>query len=448
MTLLGITGSFGRYVEHYLQRGLIRKFFQRTGAAVAVLTTCVVLAMWSARPWVSWCLFGSAEQTGLLVPALMTLVSSILYCYFLEVVIALRRIKVGSTMELISSWVFALLSIVLLNTTDLGSYGVILGFAGGNLLGALYAFSVVSGMWDRLPQSDDETFTHLSLWQKVAPFAIGLWMVNIVTNVFDMVDRYMIVHFSGIPATEAQGLVGQYFSSMAIPMLMVGVSVTLSHLVMPYLSKDWEEGRFEAVSDRVNLSTKLIGLMLAAGSTVILLIAPFLFDVVFGGKYDAGLAVLPWTVAFCFWKSRGKRFLQLSLLCGTNQADVHVAARGPGHQHRVKRTVAPLAGAVGSRTWHSDWMRCQRHNSHLLQRSAWLSVESRSPLGSAVSAGLLSRIHAYHDCCCRAVDRRSPYHLVPIRPGAGRTGRDSARHSGQGLAESWWLAGGRRRVGE
>ena len=302
MTLLGITGSFGRYVEHYLQRGLVRRFFRRTGLVVGVLTCSVLFAMWCATDWVSWCLFGSVAQRDLLVPALLTLASTILYNYFLEVVIALRHIRIGSIMELISSWVFASLSILLLMFTNLGSYGVVLGFAVGNLAGAMFAFFYVRRLWGKLPVADVE-FTHLSLWKKVAPFAIGLWMVNLVANLFDMVDRYMIVHFSNFPAEAAQGLVGQYFSSMAVPLLMVGLSTTLAHLVMPYLSEDWEAGRFEAVSDRVSMSTKLIGMMLVLGSTVVLLISPWLFDVVFGGKYDAGLAVLPITIAFCFWKS-------------------------------------------------------------------------------------------------------------------------------------------------
>lgn len=300
MTLMGITGSFGRYVEHYLQRGQARSFFRHTGTAVLSLTASVLIGIWICRDYVSWLLFGSTDQSTLLVPAMATLTTTILYNYLLEVVIALRRIKVGSTMELISSWSFATVSIGLLTFTELGSYGVILGFALGNLLGAAYAATIVFGLWEKLP-ANGETLTPSRLWKKVAPFAIGLWLVNMVTNLFDMVDRYMIVHFSGIPAAEAQGMVGQYFSSLAVPLLLVGVSVTLSHLVMPYLSEDWEAGNFQAVSDRVNFSMKLIGTMLAIGSTSIIIVAPLLFGVVFGGKYDAGRAVLPWTVSYCFW---------------------------------------------------------------------------------------------------------------------------------------------------
>ena len=104
MTLMGITGSFGRYVEYYFQRGLVRQFFRRTGLVVTVLTTIVLGGMWVFQDSVSWCLFGSVQQRHLLLPACITLLTTILYNYFLEVVIALRRTKAGSLMSLISSW--------------------------------------------------------------------------------------------------------------------------------------------------------------------------------------------------------------------------------------------------------------------------------------------------------------------------------------------------------
>lgn len=302
MTLMGITGSFGRYVEHYLQRGLIKRFLIRTGIAVTGLTCLAIATMWFQQEWVSWCLFGSSEQTDLLLPACVTLVTTIVFNYFLEVVIALRQIKVGSIMSLVSSWTFAAIGIGLLFFTQLGSYGVIIAFAISNLLAALYALLKLTKVWPKLPVSN-EAFPHFGLWKKLAPFALGLWGVNIFVNTFDMADRYMIIHFSGSSPDVAQGLVGQYFSSLAIPLLMVGVSAALAHMVMPYLSQDWEAGRFEAVNDRVNMSIKMIGLMLCVGSVAILILGPFIFNHIFGGKYAAGFAILPWTITFCYWKA-------------------------------------------------------------------------------------------------------------------------------------------------
>ena len=302
MTLMGITGSFGRYVEHYFQKGLVKQFFRRTGAAVTLLTATVLACIWLLQDQVAWALFGSAAQKHLLLPACLTLLTNIVYNYFLESAIALRRIRVGSLMELISSWTFAVVAVVSLFVTDLGAFGVILGFAAGNLAGAVFSGFSLSKVWSGLP-SKKQSFPHVQLWQKLAPFALGLWIVNIVTNLFDLSDRYMIVHFSGMEPEVAQGMVGQYFSSLAVPLLMVGLSSTLAHLVMPYLSQDWEQGNVSEVSARVNLSIKMLGFVLCMASAGVLCLAPLLFNVAFGGKYDAGFAVLPYAVAFCFWRA-------------------------------------------------------------------------------------------------------------------------------------------------
>ena len=56
-------------------------------------------------------------------------------------------------------------------------------------------------------------------------------------------------------------------------------------MILPHLSHDWEAGRRSEVSARMNLTLKLLGLLLFAGSIAILLAAPFLFDVAFDGKF-------------------------------------------------------------------------------------------------------------------------------------------------------------------
>src|SRR5205085_10788736 len=86
-----------------------------------------------------------------------------------------------------------------------------------------------------------------------------------------------------------------------IPLLLLTVATMLGAMITPHLSHDWEAGRREAVSRRLNLTLKLLGLGLFAAAVVILLAAPFLFGVVLHGKYEGGLAVLPWTLAYCIW---------------------------------------------------------------------------------------------------------------------------------------------------
>jgi len=133
------------------------------------------------------------------------------------------------------------------------------------------------------------------------PFAAWLWVTNVVSNLFMLLDRELIVHCSGYPEQVALELIGNYHAARLMPLLLASIGVTLAGVVMPHLSHDWEEGRRREVSDRTNLSLKLVGLLLTVGGAGILLIAPWMFGVAFEGKYAAGEAVLPWTITFCVW---------------------------------------------------------------------------------------------------------------------------------------------------
>ena len=131
------------------------------------------------------------------------------------------------------------------------------------------------------------------------PFAAWVWVTNLLYNLFDVVDRYMIVHTARVADPLAE--VGNYHSSRIVPLLLVSISTLLGTMLLPHLSHDWEAGRRKAVSDRMNLALKLLGLLLFTGSIAILLAGPWLFGVAFKGKFAGGMAVLPWTLTYCMW---------------------------------------------------------------------------------------------------------------------------------------------------
>jgi O-antigen/teichoic acid export membrane protein len=86
-------------------------------------------------------------------------------------------------------------------------------------------------------------------------------------------------------------------------MLFLSVADLLAGILLPYLSHDWEAGAYVRVSERLNLVLKMTSLVMMAGGVVVLWAAPLLFHVAFEGRYDVGLAVLPWTLTYCVWYS-------------------------------------------------------------------------------------------------------------------------------------------------
>ena len=158
------------------------------------------------------------------------------------------------------------------------------------------------------------TLAHGALWPKLTRLAAWILLSNVLMSLFGVMDRYMIVHFSGRSGPVALDLVGNYHASRVVPALLVSIAAMLAAMIMPHLSHDWEAGRRERVAARLRLFVKLFGLATVAGIVAIAAAAPLLFKVALRGKFAAGQTILPWTLLYCAWFSLWL-ILQNYLLC-------------------------------------------------------------------------------------------------------------------------------------
>lgn len=302
IVVFGMTGSFARYIEYFRVRGHLPSFLRRTVVAATLMCLAAVTAVVVWRAEFAWLIFKDASQTGLVLLVAGTLTAMIALNFLTETFKALRRARVVSMMELTSSLTFAGLGVLLLIITDWGAGALIAAYGAGCLLASLGAgVLLVRSCWSGFPVCDGPPLKQITMWSKLAPFALWLWVTNVLANLFGMADRYMIIHFSGMEAEPATALVGQYFSSLVVPMLLVAVMGMLSGILLPYLSHDWEAGRRRAVSSKLNLALKLAAVGLTLAGAAIQLLAPWLFQWALAGKYPEGQAVLPWTVTCCAW---------------------------------------------------------------------------------------------------------------------------------------------------
>ncbi|MBX3424766.1 MAG: lipopolysaccharide biosynthesis protein [Pirellulales bacterium] len=299
LAVLGVPGSFGRYAEHYRARGHLRTFLRRATAwTVGCAGIAMLLAALLPGPLAVF-VFGEADNAPVVRGMSLCLGAIILHHTVTSVLTALRLYRVVSAMNLVQSLLFAVVSLAMLwrgqSVSDIiTAYGAAcLAASLGALVWAWPGFRGLEPAVDALPQRE--------FWPKLLRFAFFLWVTNLLTHLFALVDRYMIIHCSGMSPAEALEQVGHYHSSRIVPLLLVSVADLLSGLIMPHLSHDWEAGRRESVSFRMALAVKLTSLgMLACGGAV-LAAGPLLFGTVLQGRYDEGLAVLPWTLAGCMW---------------------------------------------------------------------------------------------------------------------------------------------------
>jgi O-antigen/teichoic acid export membrane protein len=299
LAVLGVPGSFGRYAEHYRQRGHLRTFLRRAAAWTAVCTAAALVLVEIGSTPLSNVVFGSSEYGGVMRTVGVCLVAVIFYHTLSSVLTALRLYRLVSIMQFAQSMMFAGLSLALL-CRRAEMLSVLYGFsiacllaAAGGLAWTWPALRVLDNSKERLPHGD--------FWSRLLRFAFFVWATNLLTQVFAMIDRYMLVHYSNLSPAEALDQVGHYHASRIVPLLMVSLAELLTGMIMPQVSHEWEAGRRREVSTRLNLAIKLTLVGMFAFGTCVLAAGPLLFNVILQGRYQLGLAVLPWAVAGCVW---------------------------------------------------------------------------------------------------------------------------------------------------
>jgi O-antigen/teichoic acid export membrane protein len=299
LAVLGVPGSFGRYAEHYRQRGHLRTFVHRAASWTAACTAVAVgLVAWLA-PQLSQLMFGRVEETPLVRGIGLCLGTVILQHSLTSLLAALRLYRIVTALNFVQSVLFATLSIGLLWSQP-AIASIVWAYAIASLVASAGALAWAWPALRHLEPAQDE-LGHGEFWRKLMRFAFFVWATNLLTNLFAVIDRYMLVHCAGLSPAEALEQVGHYHTSRVVPLLMVSVIELLSGLLMPHLSHDWEAGRRELAGSRLNLAVKLTSAGMVFCGALVLAAAPLLFGVVLQGRYDAGLAVLPWTLAGCVW---------------------------------------------------------------------------------------------------------------------------------------------------
>ena len=314
LVLFGIPGSFGRYLDFYRERGQLRTFLRRTGLTCAMLSAVAIGAILYSTEWCSTLVFNSPVHTRLVVQMSFCLVGMIIYGYVVESLTAIRLFRIVSALHFVKGILFAALGLAMLVYWELSASSIILAHGLACLIASAIAMRwLLPACWAETP-TEVAPLPHRDLWRKLLPFALSIWVVNALANLFSLIDRYMIVHYGQMTSAEALTQVGYYQSSRMIPLLFISFAGMLGSLTLPHLTHDWEKGRREEVSRTLHLAIKVFGLALLAGGTALLVVAPLLYHVGLEGKYDGGLAVLPWTCIYCAWFSLGL-LVELYLQC-------------------------------------------------------------------------------------------------------------------------------------
>ena len=301
--LLGMPGSLPRYVEHYRLRGHLADVVRRLLGVTIGCAAAFFAAMLVIPQWFGWVIFLEPQNTSLIYCVGIAVISIVAFYFVNELISSLRQIRIVSLMQFIQSVGFTMIGVAWL-TMGGGLNGLVLSFAMATFIAVLPGAYVLARGWSGIEKSDVQ-FDSKSMWRRLLPYAAALWAMNVLANVFELSDRYMILHF--VPGGELAGqtAVGQYHSGRIIPALLMSLGTMITGVLMPYLSADWEAGKSQVVKDLLRRVLLAISASFTAGAAVALLVAPWLFSTLLENRYSAGLAMMPMVFVFSIWAALG-----------------------------------------------------------------------------------------------------------------------------------------------
>lgn len=306
LAVLGLPGTFGRFVETYRLSGQLPRFLLFSAILSLVGYVALSLSLLMLGEASSVTIFGEARSTTDMLFVLTALGCIIVFNGTTELISGLRLPKTVSWMHAVNSLSFTLFAL-----TGLIWYQdwriLVVASCASALMGMVPSIPVLRRLRDWEGQSLSRQ--HSIRWKEIAgrvlPFAASVWIINLLVNSFDIVDRYLLLHFS---TSETRGqdihaLLGQLHSGKLIPTLLSNLAVMLAGIVLPYLVADWEQSRRERVASSLKTTVKFGSLFFFLLSLGALVVSPFLFGWLLQGRYADGLAIMPKALTVCCWMS-------------------------------------------------------------------------------------------------------------------------------------------------
>ena len=299
--MLGLSGAMPRFVERYRQAGQLPAFIKRVVFGVSIGGGLVFLSMAIAPQAFGWLVFRSPSDNLLIAALAFAILTLFAFNFTLDLVSSLRQVRLNSIMQFIQGVGFTASSIVALAYGG-GVVSLLVCFGVSTIVGMLPGLWVLREGWGGLPVGN-VSFDSRSMWKSLIPYAIALWTINLLTNLFELADRYMILHYTAGGEAIAQAAVGQYHSGRLVPTLIGNVALMYAGILMPYLAADWEAGRRRESVNSLRRTLMIATIFFTAGAAITLMFAPWIFGTLLQGRYGEGLRLMPHAFVICIWGS-------------------------------------------------------------------------------------------------------------------------------------------------
>ncbi len=246
---LGIPSCYARYAPQYEKKGMLGDFFRRnylltTGASVFFTVIALIFSK-----QVSEFIYDSTEYKHIIILCALTVVPYVLYENFLSSFTGLRIFKMGALLRFSQFIGFTALGITVVFIYPQAYYLILANLV--SFIFVLTAFGFIVWKYILYSDSQDTKIREDDYYRKIFKYSIWLISFAIIEHLFKYTDRLMLNKFLGLEE------VGIYSIALNVAQLLFFFGMIAGNVLMPNLSRIWENGEKSRVVSLLNLSIKI-----------------------------------------------------------------------------------------------------------------------------------------------------------------------------------------------
>jgi O-antigen/teichoic acid export membrane protein len=288
---LGLPSCYERYVSKYEKRGELGDFLKRNYKLTIGSGIAFTLLIYLFSSQISILLFSSIEYKNIVVLCAISVVPLVFYENILGSFNGLRIFKMSSLLKFCQISIFTLIGIVLVIFHPFAISVVGANLLTSILIAAIFGYLVWKNILSSVPQSSK--IQEDDFYKKMFRYSVWFIITPLFSTLFSYTDRLVLNHFLGLHE------VGVYSVAMNISQLVFMFGMITGNVLMPNLSKIWEDGDKARVIFILNLAIKFTSVMILCYSFVFVLFRAEILSFLYGNKYEDAISLIP--ILLLFW---------------------------------------------------------------------------------------------------------------------------------------------------
>lgn len=287
---LGLPSSFERYVPQYEKKGNLREFLRRSYymTFVASLVLTFICLVFSGQ--ISEIVYSSKVYKNVIILCVLTILPYVFYENLLYSFNGLRIFKLGALFAFSQFLLFTLLSVPLLlyyRNVESAVFSNLISFI---LVVLIFGYILTNYCLD---ESQGLKIREVGFYKKIFHYSSWYIFGPIIASLSMYIDRWMLSRISGLEITGVYAVASNFTGFIFI------FGTTVGSVLLPNLSRIWEEDLKDKVMFLLNFVLKLNTILLLGYAIVIMFFKQPIISLLYGEAYINGVGILG--ILFIFW---------------------------------------------------------------------------------------------------------------------------------------------------